>query len=385
MARQLSDFLLMRGLWCEARRLYHRAVDAARAPALRAHLPGLLYALGHVARLLGDHAEARAFFDDALAAAPRPARAELVAAVQRELGTMNWIEGRCHAALKALKAALAWHTARKDPAEQAGTLHLIAVVHRGMGHLVQAGRHFKRALALAEESGDVLDQARILHDLGLMHGLQHDFARARQCFEQSLSIRRQLQDRQGIAFTSLEIGSISRKEHRFEDARRWIEDSLCLAQYLGDKFCRGRALSELGKVLVDLHQVVEARDRFHQALQVQETINDVRGQCITLFKLAELECELGNVDEAMRRHRQSLELAHQAHMPYWSGLNYIGLGKCARKQGLPQKAAIYFESVVWLARARHRKDLLKRVLPELPPPPGGGGGASHRPRPPAAP
>ena len=190
-------------------------------------------------------------------------------------------------------------------------------------------------------------------------------AQARRFLEQSLEIRKQMQDRQGLALTSLELGSISRQEHRLGEARQWIEESLCLAQNLGDKFSRGRALAELGKLLVDLGQFVEAHARFHQALRLQETIHDVRGQCITLHKLADLERELGNLDEAIQRYRESAALAKCGKMPYWEGLNHLGLGRCARQRHDLALAMCAFEAVYFLARQHRLTDLQQLALREL--------------------
>ena len=244
-----------------------RALGDARStgdPALEAEaLVALGAALVHAAR--GRDEEASAALHEALAVAARADRSALAAAASRELGYVEFLQGRYERAEGWLARAAA--LAEEDPLE----LGRIASV---LGSTLSDTAHYERAVAeltegrrLSAEAGDGRQVAYTLSMLGRVHVLREDFESATACLDESLETARK---ERWTAFTpwpdsfraavDVAIGEIDRAAERYEL-------SFALGCQLGDPCWEGIAARGIGVVASARGEVHKATEWLTQARQ----------------------------------------------------------------------------------------------------------------------
>ncbi len=115
----------------------------------------------------------------------------------------------------------------------AGLLHDLAVLAQATGDLAEARRLYEQSLALARELGNKQRIARTLHQLGIVAQDTAELAEARRLYDQSLELERELGNKQGIASTLHQLGQLAEEEGNLAEATRLFEESLRMLTELG--------------------------------------------------------------------------------------------------------------------------------------------------------
>jgi tetratricopeptide (TPR) repeat protein len=176
--------------------------------AALAHRPRALVAAGYFARIQGDHEQAIAFGEEAMAAA-------------REQG---------------------------DSSAMAAARFLLGLIAFDRGDLETARTHHQVALILEREINDAHGLALQLTCLGEIAITDGDLGGARTRGEEALAIWKGRGDAWGTAWALIQLGKVARAEGAPARAIALLRDSLAANEQLGDKEIAARATFELAAI-----------------------------------------------------------------------------------------------------------------------------------------
>ncbi|NJC72012.1 AAA family ATPase [Planosporangium thailandense] len=258
-----ADDWVVRWLVESARPLIGRAPRVA-IPLLRWALAGTPAAAGphdllacRLAEALcrvGEVTDAAQVASRALAHAPQP---DLVVDLHGTLAQCRATEGRSEESLAALERALG--DPGLPPPHRARLLVLVARVHRGLGHVDQAGRVAAEALAEATATGDGWAVGWALAVLTMVHGMRGEVVHSLPLFDRALTVtegepaladlRMLLQINQANAFSDLD---------RYDDAIAAVRHVRRKADSAGNVVRLGQAESLLVELLFNTGRWEEA-------------------------------------------------------------------------------------------------------------------------------
>ncbi len=174
----------------------------------------MLNSLGTIARLQGDYARSRCFYEESLAVRERASDTYGLAVALNNLGA----------------------TARLE-----GNLELARELHQ-------------RSLPLRREAGDTWGVAYTLHNLAAVALEEGDNATCSALIDEAIALRRSLGDRRGMADSLIIAGSVARARGESTVAAALFRESLATLASLGDTAVTAAALEGLASVLGVLGQ-----------------------------------------------------------------------------------------------------------------------------------
>jgi tetratricopeptide (TPR) repeat protein/tRNA A-37 threonylcarbamoyl transferase component Bud32 len=386
----------------------HAAPPAEKAPA--AHDPAAAFdpAAEPAAALSADAgnehfrggriAEARAAYEEALAAWPPggdPAgRAKLI----NNLGNTFAIEGRLEEATPYYRESLAMRRRLDDESQVSRALEGFGRHLFRLGDLVEARRSFEEALVLARRGGREGEAARLLVSLAAVLRQAGDHEQAERALRAAGDLYRELDEPVRVAATERSLGELLRLRGRLSEAVDLLERSLAAALEHGDQAgeaaTRGtlaRTLHALGRsgaeeslarseelwraqgsraprVRTAIDAAVwsleegateEARTLLMPALAELEEIGGGEGLHEALQVLCDLHRQEGDAAAARAAAERSLALSRQLGLPAAQAHGLLRLAQLALDDGLPveaialaRSAAVDLESAGWIDDAR---------------------------------
>jgi tetratricopeptide (TPR) repeat protein len=245
LAGALGPYWYARSYAREGRPWLDDALAATRGEASGARSRALC-AAGRLAYLVGDHAHAAEYFEEALSLGRRLGDRETTADSLTSLGAIAARRNEYDQAETLLSEAL-------DSARDMGDERATATALVELGSLANYTHDVERAMGCYEESlalvrklGDTRGTARALLNLAALYRRRADNARARAYFEECLDLVRELHDEYGICAATSSLGALCMDERDLERAGQLLEESVIIARRLGDKHWRLFALFILG-------------------------------------------------------------------------------------------------------------------------------------------
>ena len=315
LAADLSVFWDLHGHWRLARRellRYARRPDGDRALQSRC-----AHGLGTVAINLGDYAEARAYYEEALG-------------IAREFGDRR-LQGDC--------------------------LRGVARVATRLGEPTAAQARYEEALSIAREVGDRRFEGRCTGDLGIVALNLGDYRSARAFYEEALSIAREVGDRRFEGLWVGDIGDLAGKLRDYGEARDCFEKALSIAREVGDRRGESSSLGGLGDIALLLGDYVEARSFLEEALCTARDVGDRRGESMWIGGLGDLATRLGDYTDARIRYETALGIARELSHRRGEGWWVAGLGDVAVGVGDYPEARTRFEEALRIAREFGESDI----------------------------
>jgi len=295
----LWRFWEVRGRQAEGR-AWLEAILAESPATPSAAWANALNGAGNLARNQGDHAQATAHHEAALAVRRALGDARGVAASLNNLGVVAHDQGDFARAVEFLEQALPiW--------SEAGSAFGMALSLNNLGRAVRFQGDYARATALGEQSlgifrdlGHTWGIARALNSLGDVARYTGATERAVALYEESLRLRREVGDKQGIAVTANNLGDLARDLGHLERATLLCEESLALRRDLGDG--RGVAIvqASLGLIARDRGDYPRAAALLGQSLATRRALDDRSGLAWSLEALGSLAAAQGAATRAAR-------------------------------------------------------------------------------------
>lgn len=340
----------------------------------------------------GDHRDAVARYDLALASAPAAAQGEIhlrrlgailagsvgdadpgagaaiaaVAgdldselAVQLDLARIAASRGRFADAIAAIIELRARAARLADPlaADQwrAEGHRVTGRARLSLGQLVAALAELDAAVALFAALADPVSHAAALDDRALVHGYAGDHARAIADDEAALALidprdaeHATRATRAVLAAIYNNLGFSAWNLGRSDPAREHLAAALALRLALGDVRGEGITRNNLGNVLRHGGDLAGARAAYAPALDLGRRAGDAVSEAIALNNLGHVVEEEGDLPGAERLYREALERARGVGDRIREGDNLGSLGACLLRRGEAREAAAWLREAVEL-------------------------------------
>lgn len=252
MAGRLWRFWDVRGYWTEGQQWLEHALRR-REGANPADRWLALHGAGNLALDLGQHARARACYEESLA-------------VTRSLGAQQGI------------------------ANSLINLSLVIFQQGEVGHAITLQ---EEALAIHRELGNSIGIALALHNLASMLEQQGDYDRAAALAEESLARYEDLRDKRGIAWALHDLALLARRHGSIERARKLLEECRAIYFRLAAKNDLARALNDLGELAAEQGEYKTAEAMYEESLKLAAELGDGRRQAAVLSNLDRLARRAG--------------------------------------------------------------------------------------------
>lgn len=277
-------------------------VARARAQLPKATRPGLLSAIlaceGTILETVGDNAQARARYDEAVRVADQMRDREMLAGALYARGYLFGLQSQYAAGLTDLKRAQALYDELGMADYAITTLNSIAILYNRMGDYAQAREIYARALKGQRAAQMHREVCVTLHNLGRAHEKLEQWTAARAAFQESADISRQLGYRRGEAYALRGLAAVANGMNDPQTALSILERASELQQQTPDarlnaliEFARGVALHQQKKLAASDKALRSALQVFREGEQMHELKE-------TYAELAQAASEMGNWRDA---------------------------------------------------------------------------------------
>lgn len=268
----------------------------------------VLYRIGAVQRLRGEHAAALAALGESLELFRALGDRAWMATVLNQTGLVLASRGEVGPALAAYEEALVIRRELGDDETAARVLSNIGLLHHGTGRLREARDAYLRALESFRRIGDRRREAIVLGNLGNVHQAFGDPFKARDVQEEALALARSLGDRSMEAEALNSLGLVQRQLGEPLQSLESYSAALALFRALGDRRREATALNNLARHYTASSEWEQAVDLYEQALAIQREIGARPGEAATLTNLGRAWSALGRSPEALDAFEQALRI-----------------------------------------------------------------------------
>ncbi len=283
--------------------------EAELSPALRRTEQGVragaLSVLGQVRRRRGDDAGAREAFVSALAAAAEAGVDRLAGEALRQLGLLDYFDGR----------------------------------------LRDAEERFRQAHALAEQVDDARGAGWALQHLAWSATTRGDYAMADRVLGQAAVVFATLEDSGGLSWVAGTEGFVRLLQGRLTEARELARSVMPLGEAMGERWGVAALLVIESLAAAELGEVPTARAAAELARRRFEDVDDPWGRALALVACGVAARGAGELSQAVALHEQAVGLA--AGHPVVAGLALVASGYASLDLGDLEGA----EAAAWRASA----------------------------------
>jgi len=319
-----------------ARETFREVSDTAGDDRTRARA---IAGLGHVAFEAGDHEQAIAHFEQAIALAPS---LEEDAGLADSLGRAYAFTSRFDEAIGLFERRLASAEDRQDLMETLRFSVLLANTLADRGRMGRAEELLGHALALAESSRDPLMRARIWWTQSRLHVLENDPARAERYARLALDTLAMTDHTRYLAFAHQTLALIKLDQGEPDEALELIESGMPLVLEGGNGYERGVFLVERARALSDLGRLDEADAAANEAM---ELLDGSPGDAMRALAVrAGVHEQRGEADEAIAAYRAAVaapELTSRYRVE-----TLTKLGEALRRNGRTDEALDVFSQAL---------------------------------------
>ena len=245
---------------------------------------------------------------------------------QRTLAHLRWREAYTHRwfcryaqARKAAEDGVCLSQAAADPALEALCQREVGMAARATGDYDQAQTALERALSLFIALGDVVYEIHVLGNLATFCWYRGEYEQAMDLAQQALARC----DKAGLSFERRlplgDLGAAAAATGDVDLARQCLLESLSIARQIADRTQEILCLGHLGWLCVREEQYAQALEHLRAALALAESINSCTEQSWLLLGLAEarrLTGDPGACRQAVAHARRALELAQASGRVY---------------------------------------------------------------------
>jgi len=324
-----------------------------------------LYNLGRIAANRGDHAGARACYQEALGLAQKAGSRVDEGWLLNELGAVDWRQGEYEQADAYLQQGLTIVRSTGDRQTEADILKSLGIVAWFQGEYDAALQSYEASLSIYKEIGDRTGESSILNNMGLVAWIQADYERSAAYYEQSLRIKQEIGEWARAGTTYGNLGVVARAQGKYEQAIHYHQQSLAITEEAGDELGRGRTCNNLGVVAACLGQYEQAEVYYRQSLTIRQEIGDREGEATTLGNLGTLAFTRGDYGQAAAFQAQSLRIRQEIGDRAGECLALMGLGLVDGRLGRFEQARSRLETAVSLSHTLHNTGLREEALTML--------------------
>lgn len=254
--------------------------------------------LGSVFYSRGQYTEALHAYEEALSLYYQIGEKKGIATSLNALGSLARIQGDSAQAEQYLRQAL--HIAQEEqfPGIEADTLRTLSIVLASLGSFTEAKECADKACHLFQTLGDRHGEGMALLSLAIVFSENEEYQRAIDCYAHSLRIRQQIGDRHGEGFIYGNLALISLQQGDYQVSTAYFEQALSIFDELGNKGGKAQVLLYLSQ-LCHLHgRFNQAHQYATQALKTADELGEKHLRALSLLRLGMALIDLGKLEEA---------------------------------------------------------------------------------------
>ena len=194
----------------------------------------VLNGAGSLARIQGDFAQARRFYEESLAIRRKTLNMPGISASLNSLGVLAMFEGK----------------------------------------YTLAETHFQESLQICLELGIQAEVVKRLNNLGVVAMYQGEYEKARALHEEAMALYQKLDDQHGIAGSLGNLGDVLRYQGQYDRATQVLEESLAILHETHDAHGTVITLGSLARVQMAKGDVNQAMNTFHTCLSQNREVGD---------------------------------------------------------------------------------------------------------------
>lgn len=249
----------------------------------------VIYKLGEIHELIGQRAQAEAFYRQALSLAESASEQRMQAQCQTALGKLMRVKGQ-------YTEALSWLQQARDKFETLEDRPGLGQVYGGLGaiywiqlHFAQALDCFQQQLRLAREAHDRRALGQALGSLGVVYTESGDYPHAMACYQERLKIDHELGDRLSLAKTIGNMGMVYQGQGDYAQALACYKYLLQVTSELGDRPNTAIAVGNMIKIHTlqgdysGAEQLAERALRLVRALNMPSYLCDYLDDAVRLY------------------------------------------------------------------------------------------------------
>ena len=295
-------------LWLDKLELEHDNLRSALRWALgrgdgviAARLGGAIWRFWHMRGYLN---EGRGWLEQVLALLESEtadqATMEARAKALKGAGVLAWAQGDHAQATALFEIALALFQELGDQDGIAALYNNLGVIALHRGDYPRAMELLEASLALRREQGDTWGVATCLNNLGATAGKQGDNVQAQKYYQESLVLHRQLSNKSGVALTLSNLGGIAVFQGNVEQAYIFYTEALAVRRELGDKIGVAASLAKLGTVSLRQDNLAEAQSLYRESLALLWELGDKERIADSLMGFAAIAVAQRQLQRAVR-------------------------------------------------------------------------------------
>lgn len=295
--------------------------------------PRIDLAEAEAADALSDHRRARDAARRAVQRSQALGARWLLARAHYRLARAFYRLGEHDEARAAAEQALATFRDATDRSGQADAVNLLALIAENRAQLAKADMMYSDALALYRAIGDQAGIMLVLNNQSIVRVRQGRHHEAQAMLEECADIARAIANQEGTSRALQTLAWLYRSRADYETATTYYRQGLEVARTIHHKQLESSALISLAAVLTRQGQLGEAADMYREALPIARSTGDRDGEARCLYELADTLRRSGDVEGAARAYRETVELARTIADERKLARALSGMAMVSRMQG----------------------------------------------------
>jgi class 3 adenylate cyclase/predicted ATPase len=258
-------------------------------------------ALGDVATLTGDYAEALKQYQQVLDKQPMRDEGLGISVIKRKIGNVHTRRADFAEAVRYLREALAEvenNDSEEGRREVAKIWSELAGVSYRLGYYTEAAEQAARGLEQAEWVNSRKEIGDCCLILGVVQQSAGDYAAGDAHLRRSLQIREELGDVVGVASALNNLGNLASDRGRYHEADEFYRRSYVMRAKMAHNEGMSAALVNRGNVVFNLGNYADAETHYQQALDIAERIGNAHTATFARLNLGRSQLGRGEAKRA---------------------------------------------------------------------------------------
>jgi non-specific serine/threonine protein kinase len=257
---------------------------------------------------------------------------EIIDPLQRSMaiyamGHMASILGNMQESRKLGEECLALSRIAGDKYAIANACSLVGLSHSSsMKHDDESWERYEEALQLFSELGSRYNKASVLYNMSFVAAKRSDKELSQKLKKEALEIYRELKNPVKIALTLTGLGSTELKQGNLEEARTYIQESLTVSEPTKDKYMTSINLVLLGCINSGTGDFDTAQKYFDESLKISKECGYVANIIPTLYHIGDAFFKSGDFDNAGKSYVESIKTGAEREIDFYLVHNIFGLG-----------------------------------------------------------
>jgi len=283
-----------------------RFADKAIAIAQRLHaqdeLAGAFDAKGQLYYRSGQHEQAIASLDNALAIFKATGNKKGMSEVYSDFGMVYWQTSEWKKAIEYFNQSIAIAESEKDEQSIGGSYGDIGIIYYEQTDYAKALGCFKKALNIHQKYNNIRSTAQNLQDMGMIYSDRSEYLLAMDYLFQAARMNEKIKDLSGLAHNYANLGWLYEEIEDYNHASDYYEKSRTICEQTGEKFGLYYNLQILGSMKLRIKNYAAAMADFRQALLLADTLGNKHGIAMIHNFMGSIQTALDNPDEAMTEY-----------------------------------------------------------------------------------